>query len=558
MQLVIFGCRLCRPCQERILDRMATQAVDVSGVTAAATRADGGRFATYVTELREFFASSGMKFGAPEDLAGFAKAIHESGTFADELGSLTRSVLYREQGAVALPELLEMMTVAMGGPRIAEAAEQVREPFGELLIFVGKAMRNGRGPALVESAASKTGSNVSVSETEHFGVPTDAEAVVAEAESHGTEVPMVPTEIDSATNPGTVQHQHVSKDFYARARSLSPKVEVMGSAAPLAGPESELAGITAITGADAEMGRERIPTEEVKGIARDRSNDLEHDKQSTRSVHWRRALAICAVVGVVVAAVLLFQPWLPSPLGTRDEAAVVAMGPAKAGGSARDTVGTATPNYRNGSGAAIVSPTTNAGVGVGAVRGANSADGRAQRSANDSSTAASSNDAESATPPDRGEADQFDMQHPNPDGTESNRPGTVADSSMAEGTVPAGTIGAQRHDAPARVLPPTRMIPGRRAGVYTVSSGVMAGNLISAKPPDYPRVAGLLHIEGQVILQAVVSRNGRVIATHVLRGHRLLRGAAEDAVRHWRYRPYVANGQATDVATIVTVNFRRR
>jgi len=88
-----------------------------------------------------------------------------------------------------------------------------------------------------------------------------------------------------------------------------------------------------------------------------------------------------------------------------------------------------------------------------------------------------------------------------------------------------------------------------------VSSGVMAGNLISAPPPEYPKFASFAHIEGQVILQAVVSRNGTVTAIHVLSGHHLLRGAAIAAVRRWRYRPYVLSGKPTDVATIVTVNF---
>ena len=86
----------------------------------------------------------------------------------------------------------------------------------------------------------------------------------------------------------------------------------------------------------------------------------------------------------------------------------------------------------------------------------------------------------------------------------------------------------------------------------------MAAKLISAPEPEYPKLAGLIHMEGQVILQAVVSRDGKVVATHVLRGHRLLRGAASDAVRQWRYRPYLVNGQPADVATTVTVNFRRR
>ncbi len=89
----------------------------------------------------------------------------------------------------------------------------------------------------------------------------------------------------------------------------------------------------------------------------------------------------------------------------------------------------------------------------------------------------------------------------------------------------------------------------------SVSSGMMASNLISSPLPTYPTLAKLTHTEGQVILQAVISRDGTVSATHVLSGHHLLRGAAVDAVRRWRYRPYLMDGHAVDVATVVTVDF---
>jgi protein TonB len=84
---------------------------------------------------------------------------------------------------------------------------------------------------------------------------------------------------------------------------------------------------------------------------------------------------------------------------------------------------------------------------------------------------------------------------------------------------------------------------------------MMAGNLISAPLPGYPRMAKIAHIHGEVILQAVISQDGSVSATHVLSGNRLLRGAAVDAVRRWRYRPYMLDGRPVDVSTIVTVDF---
>src|SRR5271170_3954832 len=104
----------------RILVCMETQTSKVNPGGGVAGMADGGRFAPYVAELREFFTSWGLGFGTSEDLAAFARALKEPGTFREELASLTRSVVYREQGTIAITELLELMTVAMGGARIAE------------------------------------------------------------------------------------------------------------------------------------------------------------------------------------------------------------------------------------------------------------------------------------------------------------------------------------------------------------------------------------------------------------------------------------------------------
>jgi TonB family protein len=104
------------------------------------------------------------------------------------------------------------------------------------------------------------------------------------------------------------------------------------------------------------------------------------------------------------------------------------------------------------------------------------------------------------------------------------------------------------------VRPPPRSLSGEPT--FRVSSGLMAANLISAPNPEYPTLARLTHTQGEVILQAVISRDGRVSAAHVLSGHRLLRGAAVDAVKRWRYRPYIADGHPVDVTTVIRVDFR--
>jgi TonB family protein len=88
-----------------------------------------------------------------------------------------------------------------------------------------------------------------------------------------------------------------------------------------------------------------------------------------------------------------------------------------------------------------------------------------------------------------------------------------------------------------------------------VSSGVMAANLVSGPKPSYPALASLTRTQGNVVMRALISKNGTVEGLHVIEGHRLLRGAAKSAVRTWRYRPYKIDGVPVEVATTVSVDF---
>lgn len=86
-------------------------------------------------------------------------------------------------------------------------------------------------------------------------------------------------------------------------------------------------------------------------------------------------------------------------------------------------------------------------------------------------------------------------------------------------------------------------------------SHVMEGNLIHKVQPDYPPLARQARIQGAVVLQAVISREGTIENLQVLSGPPMLVPAALAAVRQWRYRPYFLNGEAVEVETQVTVNF---
>ncbi len=89
----------------------------------------------------------------------------------------------------------------------------------------------------------------------------------------------------------------------------------------------------------------------------------------------------------------------------------------------------------------------------------------------------------------------------------------------------------------------------------TVSSGVTAGMLIAPIQPVYPRIAVAAGIQGTVVMEAVISKAGRIESLRVVSGPPMLQSAALDAVRAARYRPYLLNGEPTEVQTTISVNF---
>jgi TonB family protein len=94
------------------------------------------------------------------------------------------------------------------------------------------------------------------------------------------------------------------------------------------------------------------------------------------------------------------------------------------------------------------------------------------------------------------------------------------------------------------------------AGAVRVNPSVMDENLVVQRVPAYPESAKLSGVQGEVVMQALISKEGTVKRIHVVEGDSRLRTAAEEAVYKWRYRPYVLHGQPVEVATTVTVNFK--
>lgn len=101
------------------------------------------------------------------------------------------------------------------------------------------------------------------------------------------------------------------------------------------------------------------------------------------------------------------------------------------------------------------------------------------------------------------------------------------------------------------VAPPPAVVAPKPVQV----SHLMDGYLIYRVQPEYPAMARLAHIQGSVVLHALIGRDGRIEQLQVVSGQAMLVQSAINAVSQWRYRPYVLNNEPVEVETQITVNF---
>ncbi len=99
-------------------------------------------------------------------------------------------------------------------------------------------------------------------------------------------------------------------------------------------------------------------------------------------------------------------------------------------------------------------------------------------------------------------------------------------------------------------------VPKPVPGTLQVSEGVTQGLLIKKIAPVYPATALKLRKQGSVELLATVSKTGTITKVRVLSGESILAQAAVDAVRQWKYRPFLLNAEPVEIQTRVTINFK--
>jgi len=118
----------------------------------------------------------------------------------------------------------------------------------------------------------------------------------------------------------------------------------------------------------------------------------------------------------------------------------------------------------------------------------------------------------------------------------------------------AGMVGAGQDNINADVPKVAPSTPQR----VRISSGVAVGQLKKKVNPHYPEEAKQAGIEGQVVLRAEIGKDGTIQNLQLISGHPVLAAAAIDAVKKWKYKPYLFQGNPVAVETQVVVNFQLR
>jgi protein TonB len=124
--------------------------------------------------------------------------------------------------------------------------------------------------------------------------------------------------------------------------------------------------------------------------------------------------------------------------------------------------------------------------------------------------------------------------------------------------VPGGTgdpSAANPLNAIVNLAPLAPVLGATVSTLVRISQGVAQGFLVHQVKPVYPPLARQARIQGAVLLQAIIGKDGSIENLRLVSGHPMLAPAAFEAVRQWRYRPYTLNREPVEVQTEITVNF---
>ena len=144
---------------------------------------------------------------------------------------------------------------------------------------------------------------------------------------------------------------------------------------------------------------------------------------------------------------------------------------------------------------------------------------------------------------------------------EDEAPPPIVTTGGVVGGVPGGIPGGQLGGVIGGIISSTSNLAGVPKLVVPavhrvrMSQGVTKGLLTYRIEPTYPTVAREAHVQGAVVLTAIIDKDGNIENLQLVTGHPLLAPAAINAVKQWRYKPFLLNGEPVEVETTITVAF---
>lgn len=455
------------------------------------------RFAPYVVEVRDHLRARDMPVGSPEALSLFADRLGRDTAFREEMGSLLRSIAYREEQHIGATELAWIQCWSTANTEPDQLPTTYDPTLKTLLTFGLEALRPLRAGTASIQDASAFGELSAQPAIHPAGTAAAVPSGVPEFPSSATPISIATTTTRSSTEDlqSTPQtNDRLSRALYQNATELEPLEPVE----------------PAFTTSLADPPPERLQPRPASTAASARHAEPRTFMSVLRRSYW--IPGVCLLIIAVALAEFLTKPG------------------SSHGASAAPAADTAPSS--------LAAP---------------SSEPAHENKAQVSTRAALAPPSPSTNPEAPKVTSTKGLRHSPP-----NARATPALPARPRPEHKSHTVPVTAEPAAEARATGDRSASDAREGVFLASSGMMTGHLMSAPAPSYPRLASFTHVEGQVVLQVVVNRDGTVSATHVLDGPRLLRGAAEHAVRRWRYRPYVVEGRATVVATIVTMSFRLR
>ena len=487
------------------------------------------RFGSSVAEFRSLLDTNHVRYGSPDDLFEFTRALENSYQFRMDLSVLVKSVVNKEKDELLLTDMMSIIAASVGGRSVTDTTTDITKPTNTLMEFLlGTGCWKQFGSAsrpISQRVVPPLKPAIRTEEPEpiRIALPTSPVPVRAAAE-----VPEDKTSLLEISNElrQTLSHlENNTQQVKLHLDSIERRIGKMEppTNAPAANKSAGLEPLLHRGAADTAVPDVVLPVAEempavepllptsTRGRAvfsgplhLDEYRADEDDDFSAPTFAYgtekRRSIvpvAIFIILAAIAAAAFFYIH------STRGQALLQA-GLARFKGS---------QSHLNSSSAPAASTPASAASPASIVAGT------------------------SSTPPP-------------PTGQPAAPAGAAATASTP--TTPAASDGVSSA-APSGTQPISN-----NPKVMYVSANVMEGYLLSAPRPDYPAQARRDHVEGQVALQATISRAGAITTLHVIKGPSLLRSAAVAAVRTWRYKPYSVNGQAQDVATTVYVDFTLR